>query len=201
MGMVARRSPGEERVLLHDPVTLDPDQEIVRRSHLSRSELEEIVGVLDAMHRWREAERRMSEASRRYMRLGETDMRALRLLIAAQRQGAVVTPSAVATHLGVSTASTTKLLDRLEAGGHIVRTRHPSDRRSIAIEVTEHTRRAARDSVGRLHARRFDVVAALSPEQRTAITAFFDALVATADDVDHEGRRPAGDRPAADDGL
>lgn len=187
--MVMRRPRAEERVVLHDPARLDPDQEIVRRDHLTEGELQQIVAVLDAMHDWREAERRMSEASRRYMKLGETDMRALRMLIAAQRQGIVVTPSTIATHLGISTASTTKLLDRLEAGQHIVRTPHPRDRRSLAIEVTEHTRRVARDTVGRSHARRFDVIAALSPEQRATVAAFFDALAATADGGDEQPPR------------
>lgn len=122
----------------------------------------------------------MSEASQRYMKLGETDMRALRLLIAAQRQGVVVTPGSIAEHLAISTASTTKLLDRLERGGHIRRLPHPTDRRSLTIEITDDTRVAARDTVGRAHARRFDVVAALSPEERAVVADFFDALEATA---------------------
>ncbi len=122
----------------------------------------------------------MSEASQRYMKLGETDMRALRLLIAAQRQGVVVTPGSIAEHLAISTASTTKLLDRLERGGHIRRLPHPTDRRSLTIEITDDTRVAARETVGRAHARRFDVVAALSPEERAVVADFFDALEATA---------------------
>ncbi|MFD5215915.1 MarR family winged helix-turn-helix transcriptional regulator [Microbacterium sp. NPDC058345] len=188
---MAKRSAHEvQRVTLHDPARLDPDQEIVRRSHLSEQDLEGIVRVLDAMHRWREAEREMSEASRRYMKLGETDMRALRLLIAAQRQQMVVTPTSIATHLGISTASTTKLLDRLEAGAHIRRTPNPRDRRSLAIEVTPATLRAARESVGRAHAQRFDVIASLSPEARESIADFFDALTATtATADDDEGER------------
>ncbi|WP_309129003.1 MarR family transcriptional regulator [Microbacterium sp.] len=178
--MAKRNAPGQERVVLHDPVTMDPDEEIVRRSHLSDDELAGVIRVLDAMQRWRETERRMSEASRRYMKLGDTDMRALRLLIAAQRQGMVVTPGFIAGHLGISTASTTKLLDRLEAGRHITRTPHPSDRRSLAIEVTEETRRVARESVGRAHALRFDVVAALTDQERRTVADFFDAMTATA---------------------
>ena len=173
-----------------DPRVLDPDEELVARSHLSDDELAQVVHVLESMRRWRETERAMSEASRRYMRLGETDMRALRYLIAARRHERVVTPSAIATHLGISTASTTKLLDRLAAGHHIRRLPHPTDRRSLAIEVTDETRIAARTSVGRAHARRFDVAAALSAEEREVVTRFFEALVATAPG-------PLEDAPAA----
>lgn len=168
-------------VVMHDPRLNDPAQEIVRTADLAPGELESVIEVLDAMRRWRDAERLMSEASQRYMKLGASDMRALRMLIAAQHQNVAVTPSAMAGHLGISTASTTKLLDRLERGGHIVRRPHPDDRRSLVIEVTDETRRAARDTVGREHARRFDVVAALTPEQRRTIAHFFDAMAATAE--------------------
>ncbi|MGI6879459.1 MarR family winged helix-turn-helix transcriptional regulator [Microbacterium sp. gxy059] len=169
---------------MHDPRTMDPDEELVRRSHLSEEELAQVVAVLEAMSRWRAAERAMNEASQRYMRLGESDMHALRFLIAAHRQGVVVTPGAIAAHLGISTASTTKLLDRLADGGHIRRLPHPSDRRSLAIEVTDETRLSARASVGRSHARRFDVVAGLTAEERETLRQFFDSLAATADTDD-----------------
>lgn len=180
------------RVVMHDPRLLDPDEDLVRRAHLSDDEISQIVDVFDAMRRWREAERAMSAASQRYMRLGETDMRALRFLIAAHHQGVVATPGSIAAHLGISTASTTKLLDRLAEGGHIRRTPHPRDRRSLAIEVTDETRRAARATVGRTHARRFDVVAALTPAERETVARFFDALAATGDAV----TEAAGDEPA-----
>ncbi|HLT67440.1 MAG TPA: MarR family transcriptional regulator [Microbacterium sp.] len=173
------RVPSDQRVALHAPLLNDPEEELVRRSHLRPAELESIVRVLDAMGAWREVERRMSEASQRYMKLGETDMRALRLLIAARRQHVPVTPGAIASHLGISTASTTKLLDRLERGGHIHRRPHPRDRRSLTIEISDETRAAARDSVGRSHARRFEVVADLTAEEREVVAAFFEALAAT----------------------
>lgn len=186
--MEKRNPPGGGQVSLHDPRRMDPGEEILRTRHLSDDDMEQIRRVLHAMQAWREAERAMSEASQRYMKLGETDMRALRLLIAARRQSVVVTPSRIAQHLGISTASTTKLLDRLEAGGHIERHPHPSDRRSLAIDVTTSTMTIARDSVGRSHARRFDVVAELTPAERDTVAAFFEAMSATAEHAEHAER-------------
>ncbi|MFS2281761.1 MarR family transcriptional regulator [Microbacterium sp. OR21] len=168
-------------VIMHDPRLNDPAQEIVRTADLAPAELESVLEVLDAMRRWRDAERLTSEASQRYMRLGASDMRALRMLIAAGNQGIAVTPSTMAAHLGISAASTTKLLDRLERAGHIVRRAHPDDRRSLVIDVTDDSRRAARATVGREHARRFDVVASLTAEQRRIVTDFFDEMAATAE--------------------
>jgi hypothetical protein len=42
----------------------------------------------------------------------------------------------------------------------------------------------ARESVGRLHARRFSVAAALAPDEREVVIRFLDALSATASDHD-----------------
>lgn len=175
-----QEKPRQARIVMHDPRLNDPAQEIVRTGDLSAGELESVLEVLEAMRRWREAERETSEASQRYMKLGASDMRALRMLIAAGNQDVPITPSTMAGHLGISAASTTKLLDRLERGGHIVRLAHPDDRRSLVIQVTEHTRHAARATVGREHARRFDAIAALSSEHRRVVADFFDAMTATA---------------------
>lgn len=162
-----------------DPRVMDPGQELVRREGMADGDVDQVVGVLEALRRWRETERRMSEVSRRYMKLGDTDMRALRFIIAMQNHGRVVTPGAIAEHLGITTASTTKLIDRLAVGDHVRRFPHPSDRRSLAIEVTDETRRAARESVGRSHARRFDAAARLTPREREIVTRFLDDLVGT----------------------
>ncbi|WP_223881172.1 MarR family winged helix-turn-helix transcriptional regulator [Nesterenkonia ebinurensis] len=162
-----------------DPRVMDPGEEIIRYSSLEKDELDQIVGVLESLRNWREAERSMSEASRKYMKLGETDMRALRYIIAAQKNAQLATPGALAQHLGISTASVTKLLDRLAEQQHIRRLPHPQDRRSTAIEATEQTRRVAQQTVGRSHAGRFYAAAALSPEEREVVIRFLDALSAT----------------------
>jgi DNA-binding MarR family transcriptional regulator len=167
---------------MHDPRISDRDGDLVDRSGLDDAEVDQVVRVMRSLRGWHETQRRMSEASRRYMKLNETDMRAIRYLIAARNQGEIATPGALSAYLGISSASTTKLLDRLEHGGHIVRAPHPTDRRALAISVTDATRVAARESVGRLHARRFAVAAALTPVERETVIRFLDALSATEPD-------------------
>lgn len=178
-----------------DPRVMDPEQELVDRSSLSEDEVAEVVAVLDAMRAWSDAERRLSAASQRYMRLGASDMRALRFVLASQRHGIVATPRTIAAHLEISPAAVTKMLDRLEAGRHIERSPHPVDRRSTAIRVTDATRASARASVGRSHARRFDAVAGLGPEDRAAALRFLHALVASADEPPGPGTGEDADRP------
>ena len=169
---------GALRALL-DPRMIDVPGELVPRSGMSDDEIDQVVAVMSALREWHRAAERMSAASRRYMRLNQTDMKAIRFMIAAANAGELVTPRLLADHLEVSSAATTKMLDRLEAAGHIVRSVHPSDRRAIALRVTDETRRAARESVGKLHARRFAVAAALSPGERETVIRFLSALAAT----------------------
>ncbi|WP_238385268.1 MarR family winged helix-turn-helix transcriptional regulator [Nesterenkonia muleiensis] len=177
-----KKRPGQgsdEGFSMLDPRVTDPGQEIVQYGSYDDHELDQIVQVLESLRNWRQAERRMSEASRKYMKLGETDMRALRYIIAAQKSHHLATPGALAQHLGISTASVTKMLDRLAEHHHIRRLPHPEDRRSTAVEVTEETRRVAQQTVGRTHAGRFYAAAALTPEERQVVIRFLEALAAT----------------------
>ncbi|WP_146340256.1 MarR family winged helix-turn-helix transcriptional regulator [Nesterenkonia sp. NBAIMH1] len=169
--------PAEEPI--SELLAMDPESTRLSRGAMTPEEVSEAAAVLDAMRRWRAAERRMSEASRRHMELGETDMRAIRFVMAGMSAGRVVTPSDLAKHLGVSTASVTKILDRLAAKDHILRLPHPADRRSTAVEVTEETRRSARTLVGKTHAERFRVAAELTSQERRTIIGFLDDLCAT----------------------
>lgn len=63
------------------------------------------------------------------LELNDTDMRALNLLRSAQ----TLSPGELGRCLGVSSAGTTTVLDRLEAHGYIRRQAHPADRRRTII--------------------------------------------------------------------
>lgn len=159
-----------------DPRVIDPDQELVNYEGLTDEDITQIVRVLSAIRQWRESEQEVSFRSRSDMKLNETDMKALRYLVASKNQDLLVTPGMLAEHLRISTASTTKLLDRLEAAGHIKRAPHPTDRRALVITITTKTHHRVRDGVGRLHSHRFDVAASLTPAERETVIRFLNAL-------------------------
>lgn len=146
--------------------------DLVDVSDVPEAAMEEIAQLMNALARLREAETLLSEASRKYMKLSEQDMRALHYLIVAKRQGEIVTPGMIAAHLRISAASTTKLLNRLERDNHITRRLHPRDRRAFVIEVTPETEASAKQTVGRQQARRFYAAARLTSEERAAVTRF-----------------------------
>src|SRR5690606_34753255 len=162
----------------------DPESRLIDRSQLTSEELRQIGSLMGALGRLREAEDLLSEASLKYMRLNRTDMRALHLLIVAQNTGTVITPGAISEHLRISTASTTKLLDRLERGGHIVRNAHPSDRRALAISITPETHEAAMLTVGKQQSKRFYAAARLSPAEREVVTRFLTDMAGELDITD-----------------
>ena len=168
----APRSPEREEPAIYDVDASDPDGELVDRTGLDRDDVVQIGTLMNALAELRDAEQRLSDVSRRYMKLGQTDMRALHYLIVCGHQGIIATPGGIAQHLSISSASTTKLLDRLEQAGHIVRAAHPSDRRALSISITPETRDAARDTVGRQQSKRFYAAARLTSEEREVVIRF-----------------------------
>ncbi len=152
----------------------DPSGLLVDRSGLSGADIAQINRLMSAMGGLREAEDRLTNASTRYMKLNKTDMRALHFLIVCQNRGELASPGDIAAHLGITTASTTKLLDRLARAGHITREPHPTDRRALVVRVTADTERSATDTVGRQQARRFGVAARRTPKERETIISFLE---------------------------
>jgi DNA-binding MarR family transcriptional regulator len=81
----------------------------------------------------------LDEAHRRYrlhaakvVGMGHTELAAL--LAVADAPG--LTPGALAQELLLSTGATTAVVDRLEKSGHVTRSRHPGDRRSLFLHLT-----------------------------------------------------------------
>lgn len=162
----------------------DPRGEMIDRGSLTPAEIAEIGDLMNAFGELREAEQRLAEASRAYMKLNDTDMRALHFLIVSGNRGEIATPGAIAAHLRITSAATTKLLDRLERDGHVVREQHPSDRRAITVSITPETRASAIETVGRQQARRFYAAARLTSEERAVVTRFVRDMAA---EISHQG--------------
>ncbi|MEN2740000.1 MarR family transcriptional regulator [Microbacterium sp. X-17] len=125
---------------------------------------------------------RMHGIMRGDMQLNQTDLAALRMLVIREQRGEPVSPHELARHLRISTASTTKLLDRLVASGHVERHPHPRDRRARVIALTEASRRefyrhfgarlaAMRGVAGRYDDAELAVIARFLGEIADAVTA------------------------------
>ncbi|MGY1501109.1 MarR family transcriptional regulator [Streptomyces sp. QTS52] len=69
--------------------------------------------------------------------LHPTDLRALICLLDAARTHTPATPGRLGQQLGMNSAGTTALVDRLERLGHVRRVRDSRDRRRVLLEVDE----------------------------------------------------------------
>jgi len=101
-----------------------------------------VMRVLTSIRSVSDAMERMHSGMKGDMDMNATDVAALRLLIIRERQDRSVSPRDIARHLRISTASTTKLLDRLVDSGHVERMPHPSDGRGRVVVLTEDARHA-----------------------------------------------------------
>jgi len=134
------------------------------------------VGILAALRRFRAADRDMRRQMSAGMDMNATDVDALRFVIARELAGECPTPRSLADYLGISTASTTKLLDRLTASGHLVREPNPEDRRSVVVRATDHAHREVRGHMARMHRRMMEVARAVPEDSRAAVAEFLDAM-------------------------
>jgi DNA-binding MarR family transcriptional regulator len=145
---------------------------------------DETVAVLRALRRFRRADEEMRRRMSADMDMNVTDLQALQLVIAAERTDTPATPRMLASRLGISTASTTKLLDRLTASGHLLRSPHPRDRRSLVVHATEHAHAQVRERLGHMHERMAEIASAVPEHCRPAVVGF---LVEMAEELDRTG--------------
>ena len=122
------------------------------------------------------ADRLMRRDLSRRMTLGETDLRAIRYVMAATNRDQPTSPHDLAEHLGISTAATTTMLDRLSAAGHLERLPHPTDRRSKVVVATEHAYAEVRAQLADTHDRMRAAAAQVPVAARPAVIAFLEQL-------------------------
>lgn len=131
-----------------------------------------VLRTLEAVQVFSDAMDQMHGGMRSDMDMNATDVAALRMLIMRERSGHDVQPQDIARHLAISTASTTKLLDRLSASGHVERRPHPSDRRARIVVVTDVARADFYRHFGELLGRMRQGMAAYTDDELRAIVRF-----------------------------
>lgn len=99
-----------------------------------------MMSAMTAVRAFSDAMDRMHGGMRGDMDMNASDLAAMRLLVVREQRDEWVSPHQIAAHLSISTASTTKLLDRLTASGHLERRPHPSDRRARVVVLTDAAR-------------------------------------------------------------
>ncbi|KRF04025.1 MarR family transcriptional regulator [Arthrobacter sp. Soil782] len=134
------------------------------------------VDVLNALRAYRAAEAEMRRRTRDSMKMNETDLLAIRYAMRAHKAGHCISPKDLSRMLKISTASTTGLVDRLVASGHLIRRPHPTDRRSVEIIPTGSADTEVRETLGGMHTRMLEVAESLSTEEALHVTRFLERM-------------------------
>ncbi|MFI7413637.1 MarR family winged helix-turn-helix transcriptional regulator [Streptomyces sp. NPDC049627] len=122
-------------------------------------------------------------------RLPPRQIRALR----AVRGRPALNVTALAEHLHIGLPAASRLCDRLEAAGLLVRCPQPDDRREVRLEITAQGRRFLTDLTERLSLRLSTVFDGAPPTQRVRLEQLLSAF--------YEGGPSPAPEPGADAGA
>jgi DNA-binding MarR family transcriptional regulator len=142
--------------------------------------------LIKTLLEYRVAEEAMRKRTRDSMHMGTVDLQAIRFLLKAQGENRIVSGRNLADHLGMTSASVTALLDRLTKSGHVLRTPHPTNRRSNMVTATAGSDREVRETLGAMHGRMIETAKALNPAEAALVEGFLRSMTAAVDSVDVE---------------
>jgi DNA-binding MarR family transcriptional regulator len=150
------------------------------------------VNVLRAVRRFRAADVAMRIRARANMELNDTDMVALRHLIAAEERSEPIGPKDLSVLLGITSAATAKLLTRLEASGRLHREPHPTDRRAQVLSATRRAHDEIERVLGAAHQRMLAAAEKLTAAEQLAVVRFLDELSGAMDEPHEAADTAAG---------
>lgn len=114
--------------------------------------------------------------------LGRTDVRALLAIMSARRSGQAITIGALSEAVELTPPSTTALVDRLEAAGHVRRVRSAEDRRRVTLDLSDATWVAGKEYFDGLRGALDTTMAAYTDEQLQLIERFLGQAAAAVED-------------------
>jgi DNA-binding MarR family transcriptional regulator len=139
------------------------------------------------------ASARHRAAISRQLGLSETGM----LAVAHLAQHGQLSPSTLAELLGVSSGGITALVQRLEAGGHLVRRPHPTDGRSVLLALSPELLQRAERAFGPLVRDLDEASRELGEGERIIVRRFLDRVVALSEAHAQRARETAAARTHA----
>ena len=108
--------------------------------------------------------------------LGRTDVRALVAIMDAARSGSALTAGALGAAVGLSSASVTALVDRLERAGHLRRVRDREDRRRVVLEMSDTAMSAGAQFFGGLQRDLLDAMRHYSDDDLAVVRRFLTEM-------------------------
>jgi DNA-binding MarR family transcriptional regulator len=122
-----------------------------------------------------------------------TDFEALVHVMDAEGRGAPLTPGDLSIALGLTSGSTTSVIDRLERHGHVRRDRDDTDRRKVHLRYAEAGMALALEFFGPLRGRGNEVVADFSDDELDSVRRFLTEMSDTIAAHRHVVTQPSPD--------
>ncbi|MFE6968228.1 MarR family winged helix-turn-helix transcriptional regulator [Isoptericola sp. NPDC057653] len=123
--------------------------------------------------------------------LHPTDVRALIVLVEAERAGQAISAGQLAGRLGLDSSTVTALVDRMERLGHVRRERDTGDRRRVLLALEDRADELGRSFFGPLIGEAVTALSAFTPAEVAAVDRFLHVMrqaVATTRQPDEPGR-------------
>ncbi|MFJ3958625.1 MarR family winged helix-turn-helix transcriptional regulator [Arthrobacter sp. NPDC090010] len=135
--------------------------------------------VLSALHLLREFTVVESGARAHLMadlKINSNDLSALRFVLDESSREAV-SPRALGAHLGITSASTTALVNRLEKAGYLRREPDPQDRRGLVLHATQAAQVILESSLQRQVSALLTAAGAFSTDELATVEKFLGAVI------------------------
>ncbi|GAB2628505.1 transcriptional regulator [Paractinoplanes abujensis] len=160
------------------------------------------TAAMQHLHDWTVGFIELNQHLAAWMALPTSDASALSNIVWAAEQDTPLSPADLSRRIGMTSGATTVLLNRLEAGGHITRTREHPDRRRVTLRPTPQSRTRARTFLAHAGAEVAEVLHHTTPEDLRRITTFLARLTSATAKANTRLQAhptpPAGDRPPPD---
>jgi MarR family transcriptional regulator, organic hydroperoxide resistance regulator len=140
------------------------------------------ISVTDALHSYGATHAQVARAFAAHAGLHSTDATAMIEILGAEERGTPLSPAKLSDQIGLSFGATSTLLNRLEAVGHVTRSRTQADRRVVTLHSTPEVQRLAAEFFEPLGRRLGALLASHSP----AFLAEFAALLMALRDATDE---------------
>lgn len=166
--------------------------EVINRSWLEGGREDHVLNSLHLLREFREVETGARESLRADLNINNNDLEALRFVVdeSVERD---VTPKMLGAHLGITSASTSALAERLISAGYLTREVAKHDRRARVLHATEDARTMLDSGLQRQVSALLSAAGAFTDEELATVERYLGALIAALAEFDPRPRRGEAD--------
>jgi DNA-binding MarR family transcriptional regulator len=146
--------------------------------------------LVDLLNTYSSEAQHIGHAFAQQHRLHATDMHALLAVMHAERRGDPLTPGRLGETIGLTSGATTALIDRLERGGHLRRSRESADRRVVHLRYADAGMALATAFFTPLAPRTDQVMAQFDIDELHTVERFLQGMIGALTSYRDELRRP-----------